>query len=213
MSYNSSLLRGIASICIFTMSCILAPVKAFSAETAGQVAVKASQLISNSKGLKVSFSIRTGNTSIPGTLASSGTKFHIDMPDSKIWYDGKSLYTMNSRHKETTVVSPTPQELLECNPLLYIKGGTGAYSYAFAKNQPQGKFVIIATPIKINSNIKNLTFTINKVNYHIDKIDIVTSKSVSQLIVNSFNSDIVIPDTEFVYPAKRYNDYEIIDLR
>lgn len=183
------------------------------AVTAEQVAQKAASVISSTKGLTATFTISTNGKTAKGVVKSSGSKFSVIMPQMSSWYNGKTLYTYNPRTSETTVITPTAQELLESNPLLYVKGGAGGYTYKFSPVKRNGKYVIDLTPRSKRSALKKLTFTINSSNYHVERIAVTTSGMTTTVDVTSLKTGVVSPASDFEYPKAKYPKAEIVDLR
>lgn len=186
---------------------------AVAALTAEQVAQKAAAVVSGTKGVEASFSITSGGKTTKGVVRSSGTKFSVTLPQVSSWYNGKALYTYNPRIAETTVTTPTAQELLESNPLLYVKGGAGGYTYSFSPVKRNGKYVVDLVPRNKRSGIKKLTFTINAANFHTEKIAVTASGGSTVVTVTSLKTGISLPASAFEYPKAKYPKAEIVDLR
>ena len=203
----------------FIMAMVIAFVALFNAEraeaamTAEQVAQKAAAVISNAKGISATFTIKVDGRGMKGVLKSNGSMFSVILPQVSTWYNGKSLYTYNPRTSETTVITPTAQELLESNPLLYVKGGAGGYSYSFSPVKRNGKYVVELVPRSKKSGVKKLTFTISATDFRTERIAVETASGLTTVDITSFKSGVSIPVSEFEYPKARYPKAEIIDLR
>lgn len=198
----------IAALSLFTFG-----FEATAAITAEQVAQKAAAVISGAKGINATFSMRMNGKNVKGSLKSSGQKFVVLLPQVSTWYNGKTLYTYNPRTMETTVITPTAQELLESNPLLYVKGGAGGYSYSFSPVKRNGKYVIDLVPRSKKSGVRKLTFTINATNFQTERIAVTTASGSTTVDVTSFRAVSALPASEFEYPRSKYPKAEIVDLR
>lgn len=181
--------------------------------TPEQVAQKAAAVITSAKGMSADFSVRSGGMEMKGTVKSSGTRFSVTTPQVSTWYNGKSLYTYNPKTSETTVTVPTAQELAESNPLLYVRGGGSGFTYKFSTVKRTGKYVIDLVPRDRKSWIKKMTFTINSSNFHVEKIDVISSAGSTVVTVLSFKTGMTFQASEFEYPASKYPKAEIVDLR
>lgn len=177
------------------------------------VVSKAASVIGNAKGITANFRMTSGKHTTSGTIKSAGKKFSVILPEVSTWYNGKNLYTYNPRTNETTLTVPTATELLESNPLLYVKGGAGAYTYSFSKNPKKGKYVVDLTPRKKNTGIRKLVFTIDAKSYTVERIEVTADGGASVIDVTSFKTDVVPPASEFEYPSRKYPKAEIVDLR
>ena len=187
--------------------------EAFAQLTARQVAQKAASVISSSKGLAAGFTLTANGQTSKGTIKSSGSKFSVLLPQVSSWYDGKALYTYNPRTSETTIIEPTAQEMLESNPLLYVKGGGNGFNYSFSKIQKNGKYVVELLPRNKRSGLKKLIFTTNKSTFHPEKIEIDGGGMTSVVNVTSFKTGVSLPAGAFAYPRSKYPNVEIVDLR
>lgn len=187
--------------------------EAWAALTPEQVAQKAAAVISTAKSVSATFTLNGNGRKSNGSIKSSGSKFVVSLPEVTTWYNGKALYTYNPRIGETTVTTPTAAELMESNPLLYVKGGGTNYTYKFSPVKRNGKYVVDLFPVKGNSGIKKLTFTVNSTNFHTEKIVVTTSGGSMTIDVTSFKPGAEVASSEFEYPKAKYPKAEIIDLR
>ena len=192
---------------------LMLPGIAKAAFTPEQVAQKAAVVISNAKSISASFTLNGNGRKSTGSIKSSGSKFVVTLPEVSTWYNGKAMYTYNPRIGETTVTIPTAAELMESNPLLYVKGGGVNYTYKFSPVKRNGKYVVDLFPTKGKSSIKKLTFTVNATNFHPEKIVVTTSGGAMTIDVTSFNPGASVAASEFEYPKAKYPKAEIIDLR
>lgn len=206
-------IKGFAALLVAVLSFFSLSFEATAALTAEQVAQKAAAVISGAKGINATFSMRLNGKNVKGTLKSSGQKFSVILPQVSTWYNGKTLYTYNPRTMETTVITPTAQELLESNPLLYVKGGAGGYSYSFSPVKRNGKYVIDLVPRSKKSGVRKLTFTINSSNFLTERIIVTTASGSTTVDVTSFKAVNALPASEFEYPKSKYPKAEIVDLR
>lgn len=198
---------------LVAMLAIAVATDSMAAMTPEQVAQKAAAVVSGSKSISATFTINGNGRKSTGSIKGSGNKFVVALPEVTTWYNGKSLYTYNPRIGETTVITPTAAELMESNPLLYVKGGGTNYSYKFSPVKRNGKYVIDLFPVKDNSGIRKLTFTVNSGNFYPEKIVVTTSGGAMTIDVTSFKPGAAVADSEFEYPKTKYPKAEIIDLR
>ncbi len=198
---------------VLLVAIMLFPAEAQSALTPEQVVQKAATVITASKGLTATFTVTANGHSAKGTIKSSGNKFSVVLPEVGSWYNGKELYVYNQRTKETTVTIPTAQELLETNPLLYVKGGAGGYTYSFSPVKRNGKYVVDLVPRSKKSGVGKLTFTINAATFQTERIVVTVGTGVTTIDVTSFTSGAALPASDFEYPRAKYPKAEIIDLR
>lgn len=204
---------GITALALMAFILVWLPLSAATGLTADKVVMKAAAVVTNAKGIEASFTITANGRSARGVLKSSGQKFSVILPQVSSWYNGSLLYTYNPRTSETTLTKPTAQELLETNPLLYVKGSAGGYTYSFSPVKRNGKYVVDLVPRNKRSGIKKLTFTINAANFHTEKIAVTSSGGSTVVTVTSLKTGISLPASAFEYPKAKYPKAEIVDLR
>lgn len=192
---------------------ICLPAQAQNKLTAEQVVQKAAAFITGADGLSASFTLSGAGHSTKGTVKSSGKRFAVILPEVSSWYNGKDLYTYNPRTQETTVVTPGAQELLEANPLLYVKGGAGSYTYAFAPEKAAGKYIVVLTPRSRKSGIRKLTVTVSASDFRPEKIVVDAGGGTTVVAITSVKRGAALPASDFEYPAGAYPKAEIVDLR
>lgn len=207
-------LISISGLAFLLMICLFGSNAAYAASlTPEQVAQKAASVINTSRGLSAEFSMTTGGKTTRGSLKSAGNKFAVSMPEVSTWYNGKSLYTYNPRTSETTLITPTAQELAESNPLLYIKSGGAGFTYKFSNVKRQGKYIIDLLPKNNRTGIKKMTFIVNSSNFHVEKISVDTSAGSTVVTITSFKTGLAFSASDFEYPKSKYPKAEIVDLR
>lgn len=191
-----------------------AEVKAVPTGSATAVASEVAAKLRNTPGLKAEFRIDADGHKVTGSLLASGNKFRIMSGAWSSWYDGSSLYTLNPRTKETTVVRPTPSELVEANPLLFVNGASDRYTVAFSSHQPEGKYMIVLTPTRKGESIKSVFITVDRRSLRPESIVVTGSDgSVSTLTVTSLQLNMKIGGGIFIYPKSKYPGFKIVDLR
>ncbi len=206
---------GISPLAIFLfLMLMMVPAYAGAQLTAPQVASQASAKLKNATGIKAEFRIDVNGKSVNGSLLSAGRKYRIMSGAYSAWYDGRSLYTLNPRTKETTLVTPTASELRESNPLMFMDGASESYDLAFAAHQPAGKYMLVLTPKRKNEPIKSVFITLDKKTLLPENIVVTGSDgSVSTLSVTSLKTNMKIGAGIFIYPRDKYPAYRLNDLR
>lgn len=199
---------------LFFISFIFLFFNGFCQNTPEAVLEKAKSVILNSKGLSVDFTIKTGGNSGKGILKSMGDKFTVTMPGVRVWFNGKDLYTFNSRTDETTITDPTPDELAEVNPLEYLKFASKNFTSKFSSQKIAGCYVVDLIPKTRRADVKSLTITLRSKDFYPVKISgVSTSGEKVAIDITSFKTGVGINAAEFEYPESKYPNVEIVDLR
>lgn len=185
-----------------------------AAETADQMLKKASDAINGAGGLTASFTIDYGRQKISGTLKASGKKFALVTPSTSTWFDGKSMWTYNSKSSETTLLTPTPQEVAEANPLSIVNNYSSLFTASFAKGQIKGCTTIVLTPKNKQIGYKSVHVTIPDGSSFPSKLVIIPSSGQKVTVgILQVKTGQKLAESTFVYPQIKYPKAEIVDLR
>lgn len=172
---------------------------------------KAIEQLQSTKGVTLSFTISANGDTGIGKIALQGNRFVLELPDMKIWFDGKTQWTLMESAGEVNISTPEPEELIHTNPYMLLQSYKKNFSCLSATEE--GDLYRYQLASKEDSEIKHINIIINK-----------ATKRIERLIVESQDgnkTDITITDfaignfTEkhFVFDANKYPDIEIIDLR
>lgn len=205
-------MKKIIGILLFIVL-INSTVLAQSSLTPNQVLAKTVASITGSKAVEARFTINNSGYSGSGVIKTTADKFNVTLPDVEVWYNGKEMYTYNKGTSETTVVIPTIEELTESNPLAYVTEAAKKYNVVYSTVKKTGKYVLELTP-KTKGEIKRITLTVKKENYHPEKIVVEPMRgNPITAEISSFKTGITLSSSEFDYPKTKYPKVEIIDLR
>lgn len=185
-----------------------------AAETADGLLRKAAAGINGTSGLTASFTIDYGSQKVSGTIQAAGKKFALQTSSSSTWYDGKSMWTYNVRNGETTLMTPTAQEVAEANPLSIVNSYSANFTAVFAKTQSKGSKTIVLTPKSKKLGYKSVHVTIPDGSVFPSKLVIIPSSGQKVTVsISQVKKDIKLTDATFVYPKSKYPKVEIVDLR
>lgn len=185
-----------------------------AAETADGMLKKAAAAVNGAGGLTASFTLDYGQQKVSGTLKASGKKFVLLTSTTSTWYDGKNMWTYNSRNNETTLMTPTAQEVNEANPLSIVHTYSSSFVAAFAKSQIKGCKTIVLTPKSKQSGYKSVHVTIPDGSAFPSKLVVIPSSGQKVTVsITQVKSGQKLTDQTFVYPRSKYPKAEIVDLR
>ena len=201
-------------ILIIAFLSLFSAINAQNSLTPAEVMQKTSSILTAGKGMSADFNITSDSSGGKGSIKCMGDKFTVTLPDARVWFNGKELFTFNQRTNETTITNPTIEELSEVNPLEYVKGALKNYTPSFSATKISGKYIIELSPKSKKSEIKKITVQINAKDFIIDKI-IIEPRSGQKvgIAVLNFKRGLNISTSDFEYPSSTYKTAEIIDLR
>lgn len=185
-----------------------------AAPTAADLVNKAAVALKSAPAVSATFTYKIGNQSGSGSLQLSGRKFAFVSPQSSCWYDGKSLWTYSAASKETTLVTPTAEELAESNPLSYISSGAAGFTCTLDKRSTASQKIIEMVPRRKKQGIKKVTLTLSYPSLEPRRIVVASPDgTVSSVSIRKLQKLKALPAANFTYPVNKFKGTKIIDLR
>lgn len=183
-------------------------------ETADGMLKKAASLINGSTGLSASFTLDYGSQKVTGSMKAAGKKFTLQTSSTSTWYDGKTMWTYNAKNAETTLMTPTPQEVAEANPLSLVNTYSTNFTAAFAKSHTKGSKTIVLTPKTKKLGYQSVHVTIPDGSTFPSKLVVIpTSGQKMTVSITQVKTGLKLPNATFVYPKTKFPKVEIVDLR
>lgn len=184
-----------------------------AAATAQEVLDKAVNKLRSSKGICADFTLKQGGKQVNGKYKASGEKFSIFTQSNCAWYDGKSLVTLNKHDNEATIIIPSSEELQATDPLRYLSSRSD-FTATFDKSSGPSRKVIVLSPKRRGTNVKQVQLVISGVSLTPVKIGIVTAdgKNVN-ITLSNVNYSAIIGSNEFNFSKPSHPGVKITDLR
>lgn len=196
------------------MALLLAPLGAVAAESsAAAVLARASKAITAAPSVTARFTASNGSSQpVSGELTVADTRFEILTPQLSSWFDGRTQWAYSPDTKEVNITEPTPEELLEVNPVMVLQRMANEFSPRRLKGSATTD-VLELLPKK-SSQIKRMVVTFNKKTAFPTEIKVtLTDGSTTTLKITSMQAGPNLPLSRFQFPAKKYPGVETIDLR
>ena len=191
------------------------------AQNAETILDKAAEVYERSNGISVQFSIHIQSEkqgfseSFEGTIQMRGDKFVLITPDTRLWYDGTTLWTLII--DEVNLTTPSGDDLQLINPMYlfrtYKKGFN--YSYTGESTADSGKSVYdVQLASKGRSDIDKIEMQIEKTTSLPVRMTVYIKNGIRSLIrISKMQTGINQPDSLFVFDPKDFPDVMEIDLR
>jgi outer membrane lipoprotein-sorting protein len=202
-------------------------IHAQTSEKANNILAKASANIKSYQCIKLKFTFTHENMrdetvdNQNGTLLLKGNKYFISMPQTDIYYNGKTMWNYLKNANEVNVIKPesdtTSGALDFTNPKQLFTIEEEDYKSRYVeKISKDGK-----TYHQIDLYPRNLDLDYHRIRILIDKdaklIQYVKvfSKQGEHFTfeVSDFNTDINVSDKEFTFDKSKHPDVEVIDMR
>ena len=201
-----------------------APALAQKDAKAKELLDKTSAFFSQSGGMSSSFTVNVNDDvnkikqSFEGQIVVKGEKFFLSTPDQEVYFDGKTQWTYDKNISEVSILEPKPQDIQTLNPVsvfeLYKTDCT--YKYKGEKTDSQKRKVQEVSLFPTNSKID-----IKQVDIQINPSDsmpvffyiVYKDKAELRIYIDKYQTKLNLPDSRFVYDAKKYPNVEVNDLR
>ena len=197
---------------ILPLLLLLPAFSARGAETPAQFLQRCVAKINSAKSLKAQFTVSASGKSFNGQLTQSGKKFKVSAPGAATWYNGKDIWSYSRANGEVTVWTPTPSELAETNPLLYI-GTSKDYNVALDPKSPSGTRILILTPKRRGASVKSIRLTVNSSTLLPKAISVKASGGNCDVKIKSITLNPKVSASEFNFNKKNYPGVNVTDLR
>lgn len=106
-----------------------------AASASGDILDRCAAKIKSAPSLYVTYTVSADGHSADGQLVIQGDMFTISSPGLRSWYDGKTQWTYSSQIGEVNIITPTPEEVSQINPLAIIKTFSTAYTSQLSKHR------------------------------------------------------------------------------
>ncbi|GHU67953.1 membrane protein [Bacteroidia bacterium] len=185
---------------------------------------KSSEAFANTNGLAAHFTMQVKDVahkiseSFEGDFDLKGAKFHLNTPDLETWFDGKTQWALQKEADEVSITEPSPEEIQAVNPaaILSLYKQNCKYKYLSEKKNTKGRAVheIELIPQAKNGEISKIVLQIGSTGYLPIKIHITYKNKLENIIhITQYQKQANLPDSRFVFDAKKYPNVEVVDLR
>lgn len=151
-----------------------------------------------------------------GTISISGKKLFIDNGGVKIWYDGKTQWSLVSDNKEVNITEPSPQERSQMNPYSFLSIYKNGYSATMTSETVRNEscYCVNLVSTKSKNNMQTILLTISKSTMLPICIRTKTSPNKwTRISIYDFEKRQRFKDDMFRFDSADYPGVEIVDLR
>lgn len=172
--------------------------------------------IKGAKGITGNFRAAGDRGAVAGSFKFDGKRTYIESNQfGKQWFDGKTLWTLNPKTREVTVSTPESADIADINPLMYLNGYDGSFRLFFSKRKEAGKYLVLLNPRNTkNTDIKAIEVAVDSKTMLPERFIIrMDDDTRSTVYITNLNLNGKLPQATFTFPAAKYKDYEIVDIR
>ena len=198
---------------IFSLLVIFAALSASAQMSPATILQNAISTLDADNGISATVKVSSGQESDTGTLYMSGSQFSMIFDDIKVWYNGRTMWSYSKENREVNITEPTLEELQVTSPYAIVQSAFKSYNASMLK-AAAGIYALRLTP-KVDNDIREIVLTLNRHDYRIRGIKIVTSDgSVYKTDISNYKAKNKFAKSQFVFDKKAVPAKTIInDLR
>lgn len=208
------------NICLLLIAALISmPAMAEKNAQAKKILDATAKKITSASGIEATFKLTSfvGSTEQGagnGTIQLKGKKYKLNAGDQITWFDGKTLWNYDADIQEVNVTTPTRKEMQTMNPYAFVALYKQGYDYTVKNAKYKGKdmYDVTLKAEKPGSDIPEVIITISK-EYTPLCIRMRQGKNWTRITITGFSASKKFGDDLFKFPASKYPDAEIIDMR
>lgn len=168
------------------------------------------------KGVEIHFTINEENAKIMGKLMMQDGRFFFDTNEMKVWFDGKTQWTLQSSPNEYTevyIAEPSPSDQQSINPYVLLSNYKNHFM-ALMGAQAKGSQEIILKASDKKQELKSIRIYLKDNGEIRDLRLIFPDEREYNIHIRTFHNGLTIPSSTFVIPSPKINEAnEVIDMR
>jgi outer membrane lipoprotein-sorting protein len=207
---------------IYSIALLLFSISTISAQKSTDAQAITRNLLSslNTTAIKTDFELiaseknKLNSHSDQGTFTMKGQRFVLEMPEVKVWFDGKTQWAFTTQTNEISITEPTRDEILEINPLAILNRSTSEMNINFSKKKSNENYIIEMTPKNIKQNLSKVELQINKSTNELKSIEINEKDGTTMTLkLKNYKKNIKLIADFFTCDKTQYKNAYINDLR
>lgn len=167
--------------------------------------------------VKIAFTFQAAEGSSSGTIRLKGSKFLLETGEGTTWFDGRTQWSYLASSDEVNISEPTPEELQSINPYALLSLYERGYGLKLEKADVpslQSCYKVVLTAQNRKQDLQCIILYVTKDTYRPLRINMVQrGGDTAALLIDSYKTDEVYPDSLFVFDKKAHPTAEVIDLR
>ncbi|MDE6311197.1 MAG: outer-membrane lipoprotein carrier protein LolA [Muribaculaceae bacterium] len=183
--------------------------------TADDILRRCSAELGSTGAAQMDFTIRGNGGDFDGCITVSGKAFAMVIPGVRVWFDGKTQWTLMEENKSVSISEPTLDELMESNPFIILDNYASRYKAMRVDGAPEGCSRVVLTPQgKSAAGIVKATLTVKDKTGFPTALNIVFDNGAE--IQASVKAARKLPKPRagaFRFKAADYDVLETVDLR
>jgi outer membrane lipoprotein-sorting protein len=149
-----------------------------------------------------------------GTIILSKDRYKLELTDNIIWYNGEISWSYLPDEEEVTITRPVKSDnSFQARPSAVFSIYKKGYKCRLL-DETQDYYLIDLYPEDINSDHIRIRLTIGKPSLKLQKLEYKYKNGVTVLLeVSDYDLTKKYDPGTFIYPAAKYKDAEVVDMR
>src|ERR1035437_1401518 len=154
------------------------------------------------------------NDTLKGSVIISKDKYKLDLPDNTVWFNGETSWSYLPAEKEVTITKTDKKDnTFQSRPSLIFSMYKKGYKNRLIEEKSDS-YIIDLYPEDIKSELLRIRLYIGKPLFNLISLEYKRKDGViSTLYVNEYDLRVKPASDIFVFPAGKYKDAEVIDMR
>lgn len=183
-----------------------------SAQNVSTVMAEAASTLKNAGGIVATYDYRAEEGNGSGSFKYKGGKFVNQFDGQTIWYDGKTMWSLDEQFNEVTVTTPTSGDVATVNPVYFLANYKQNFTASLGQQTKESYEVVLNAKKETGPQIVRLRLT--KATYAPESIYMVLANGHALSIsINSYKTGQKFADDTFSFPTKAHPNADINDLR
>lgn len=204
-----------------TLTCILCMISmSIGAQNARHILDATATKIKQMGDVKATFTATTFNgtteqATTKGTMFLQGKKIYLSTEEMKMWYNGKTQWSLMPESGEVNVSTPTEREMAYMNPYSFLSLYKKGYKLKARQAKLRGKDIYEVHMVSryAGSNAHELYIDVTKNDYTPLCIRVRQDNDWNRISIHSIQGNQHFTDADFEFPQKDYPNVDVIDLR
>lgn len=193
----------------------------------GMLAQNARQILDNTAArirqmgdVKVNFTATTfSGTSeqerTTGTILLQGRKMQLSTDEMKMWYNGKTQWSLIAESGEVNVSTPTEREMAQMNPYQFLNVYKKGYRMTVRETTLRGKlaYEVHLTARNANSMAQEMYIDVARKDFTPLCVRVRQDDNWNRVSIQGIQGNQHFTDATFEFPKSEYPNVDIIDLR
>lgn len=210
---------------IYSISIFLLSISTATAQKTTDAQTIINELLSNinTSAISTDFELITSeknsvnSQSNQGAFTMKAKQFVLEMPEVKVWFDGKTQWTFATQSNEVSITEPTDEEIAQINPLVILNKSANEMNISFSKKISDKNHIIYMTPKTAQNSMNSVSkveLQINKKTEQISSLEM-TEKDGTRMLLKfkNYKKDVKLSKDFFKFDKAPYKDAFINDLR